>query len=122
MLHVSSHVKCLIRSSLFIYPVSAVTPSTAAAIPYSDVSPPPVASKPVTPVITTVASAPSSQAAVMGTAGSTSVGRVKLVSASWDKTVKIWDINASSGQFENTSTLAGHTKVGSQLPYECTYL
>jgi hypothetical protein len=36
---------------------------------------------------------------------------IKIVSASWDKTIKIWDLNTSSGQFSNTSTLTGHTGV-----------
>jgi len=36
---------------------------------------------------------------------------IKIVSVSWDKTIKIWNLNTSSGQFSNTSTLTGHAKV-----------
>jgi len=68
------------------------------------------APSPTIPVTTPIATA----GTAVGSQDTTSSGktrRIKIVSASWDKTIKIWDLNTSSGQFSSTSTLTGHTGV-----------
>ena len=70
---------------------------------------------PVTKPIATVGTATVGTAvASQNTASSSSSGKthhIKIVSASWDTSIKIWDLSTSSGQYSNTSTLTGHTRV-----------
>ena len=89
-----------------------VSPSTTVNKPASAPAPAPVV-KPVASVAATAAvvNKPVATVAASQTASSGKARDIKIVSASYDKSIKIWEASASSGQFGNTSTLTGHTGV-----------
>ena len=96
-----------------LFPAAAVAPSTAQVSPSTAVNKPAPVVTPVASVTATgtVVNKPVATVAASQTASSGKARDIKIVSASWDKTIKIWEVSASSGQFGNTSTLTGHTKV-----------
>ena len=94
-----------VSSSLERKPAATPSPTPAPA-------PAPVV-KPVAFVTATatVVNKPVATVAASQTVSSGKARDIKIVSASNDKTIKIWEVSASSGQFGNTSTLTGHTRV-----------
>ena len=110
---------CLLTYLLtyLIFPAAAVAPSTAQVSPSTAVNKPaPTPAPVVKPVASvtatgTVVNKPAATVAASQTVSSGKARDVKIASASYDTTVKIWEVSASSGQFGNTSTLTGHTKV-----------
>ena len=96
--------------------MAAGASSTAQVSPSTAVNKPAPTPAPVATATGTVVNKPAATVAASQTASSGKARDIKIVSASWDNSIKIWEVSASSGQFGNTSTLTGHTGVRLSLP------